>query len=123
MRWRATPPRRPRPHPRHMGCAVAENRMPRRLRFGLRPGGELSAALQGAGAGPIAFPESAPCEFHIAADARRTYGVPDALFRTGGNAVFADFRAVREFAAKMNARRSAGAPPVRAGELNAMGLI
>jgi len=64
-----------------------------------------------------------PSEFHVSAGVRKKYGFGKGFFRSNGNVVFADFRAVREFAGKMNDRRAPGEKPVRAGELNAMGLI
>jgi glycosidase len=110
------------------------------LLFALRRRGEVAASLRAAGedgrtravdapaagsAPPAGGGPSAgfPCEFHVAEKVRRKYGFPGTLFRSNGNAVFADYRAVREFAARMNERRPAGLAPVRAGELNAMGLI
>ncbi|OLD69034.1 MAG: alpha-amylase, partial [Ignavibacteria bacterium 13_1_40CM_2_61_4] len=65
-------------------------------------------------------------EFHILASARETYRFDEELFSISGNVIFPDFRAVRVFAQKMNARREAGKFPeraVKAGHLNAMGLI
>jgi glycosidase len=66
---------------------------------------------------------SLPCEFHIAGSVRTKYRFDKNLFRSNGNVIFADFRAVREFAKNMNEGRAPGDKPVRAGELNAMGLI
>jgi glycosidase len=100
-----------------------------------RDGGEIAARIGAARERPAGVAvadqpgtaqlnrDDAPCEFHVAAGVRRKYRFAEALFRSNGNAVFPDFRAVREFAAKMNTRREPGAPPVRAGDLNAMGLI
>jgi glycosidase len=65
-------------------------------------------------------------EFHISRQARERYGFDAALFSLTGNVVFADFRAAREFAHRMNQRREAARFPERAvsaGQLNAMGLI
>ncbi|WP_169238046.1 alpha-amylase family glycosyl hydrolase [Candidatus Roseilinea sp. NK_OTU-006] len=65
-------------------------------------------------------------EFHISRAARDRYDFDQSLYQFTGNAVFADLRAVREFAQRMNDRRDAAHNPdraVRAGELNAMGLI
>lgn len=65
-------------------------------------------------------------EFHIARRARDKYRFDDALFAVSGNVIFASIRAVRLFAQKMNAARDLVAHPeqaVRAGQLNAMGLI
>ncbi|HLF14352.1 MAG TPA: alpha-amylase family glycosyl hydrolase, partial [Bacteroidota bacterium] len=108
---------------------------PRILRVGLREGGEIDTLISPSRVpsirtrsrpsipAPPENPSAFPCEFHVAADVRRKYHFAEALFRSNGNAVFADFRAVREFAAKMNEKRGPGDRPVRAGELNAMGLI
>ncbi|TLY31549.1 MAG: hypothetical protein E6K56_04815, partial [Ignavibacteria bacterium] len=65
-------------------------------------------------------------EFHILASARDTYRFDEELFSISGNVIFPDFRAVRLFAQKMNARRETDKFPgraVKAGHLNAMGLI
>jgi glycosidase len=65
-------------------------------------------------------------EFHISRQVRERYQFDETLFTTRGNAIFANFQAVRTFAQKMNARRDLVNHPeqaVRAGQLNAMGLI
>ncbi|HOW45877.1 MAG TPA: alpha-amylase family glycosyl hydrolase [Candidatus Aminicenantes bacterium] len=64
-------------------------------------------------------------EFHVSLDSRRRYQFNQALFSLSGNVVLADYQAVRVFALKMNEGRGAdaAASPVRAGALNAMGLI
>jgi hypothetical protein len=65
-------------------------------------------------------------EFHIARLARDKYQCDDALFSLSGNVIFANLRAVRLFAQKMNAARDLANHPeqaVKAGHLNAMGLI
>lgn len=65
-------------------------------------------------------------EFHIHAGARDKYGFDQDLFSLSGNVVFANFAAARTFAQKMNEKRaleSHPGEPVRAGHLNAMGLI
>ncbi len=64
-------------------------------------------------------------EFHVSRDCRRRYQFNQALFSLSGNVVLADYQAVRVFAQKMNEGRGAAAAanPVRAGALNAMGLI
>jgi len=65
-------------------------------------------------------------EFHISRACRDTYSFDDALFTASGNVVFPDFHAVRLFAYAMNTRRDLAHHPekaVRAGQLNAMGLI
>src|SRR5512135_165166 len=65
-------------------------------------------------------------EFHISRRARERYQFDAALFALNGHVLFADFRAAREFAQKMNQQRDLVHFPeqtVRAGDLNAMGLI
>ncbi len=70
---------------------------------------------------------SAPrMEFHIARLARERYLFDDALFALTGNCLIADAYAARVFAQKMNATRDLARFPeqaVRAGDINAMGLI
>ncbi len=54
------------------------------------------------------------------------YQFDDSLFTLAGNVVFANFRAARLFAQKMNARKDLVTYPertVRAGQINALGLI
>ncbi|MEJ2582729.1 MAG: hypothetical protein P8127_14000, partial [Acidobacteriota bacterium] len=61
-------------------------------------------------------------EFHVARAVRDAYGLDDTLFSSTGNVVFADFRAAREFAHRINQRR----PPehaVSASDVYALGLI
>jgi len=65
-------------------------------------------------------------EFHISRKSRDIYGFEESLFSTTGNVIFADFAAARRFTDKMNTVRNAAQYPeraVRAGEINAMGLI
>ena len=65
-------------------------------------------------------------EFHISRRARQKYQFDDALFSSSGNIVFADFHATRVFAQKMNEKRDVINFPeraVRAGQINAIGLI
>ncbi len=65
-------------------------------------------------------------EFHIARHVRDRYQLNAALFASSGNVIFADFRAARDLAQKLNAPRDLVHHPeqtVRAGDLNAMGLI
>jgi glycosidase len=65
-------------------------------------------------------------EFHVSRDARQRYEFDEALFGLSGNVVFADFAAARRFAQAMNAQRDLAADPgrtVRAGDINAMGLV
>jgi glycosidase len=61
-------------------------------------------------------------EFHIHASAREKYQFSDSLFSTSGNVIFPDFRSVRVFTEKINERRSSG-QAIRAGHVNAMGLV
>jgi len=66
-------------------------------------------------------------EFHICREVREACGLERELFSLQGNVILADFRQVRELTAKLNEHAAAapGTPPrfIRAGELNAMGLI
>lgn len=67
-----------------------------------------------------------PMEFHVSKDARDRYSFDESLFSTNGNVIFANFHAARVFAQKMNAKRDLVNFPeqaVRAGQINAMGLI
>lgn len=65
-------------------------------------------------------------EFHVSRNARDRYQFSDMLFSLEGNVIFANFHAARIFAQKMNAKRDLVSFPeqaVRAGQINAMGLI
>jgi len=65
-------------------------------------------------------------EFHISRTARDYYQFDQSLFSLSGNALFANFHASRTFAQKINQKRDLVAFPeqaVRAGNINAMGLI
>jgi len=65
-------------------------------------------------------------EFHISREIRDFYDIDDSLFAQSGNAIFPNFFAVRSVAAKMNKRRDLSSFPehaIKAGQLNAMGLI
>ncbi|MFQ5859845.1 MAG: hypothetical protein ACE5LU_29980, partial [Anaerolineae bacterium] len=65
-------------------------------------------------------------EFHISREARDRYEFDEKLFSLTGNVVFANFHAARVFAQKMNERRDLVSFPeqvVRAGQINAIGLI
>jgi hypothetical protein len=65
-------------------------------------------------------------EFHVSRKARDRYTFDAALFALSGNVVFANFHATRVFAQKMNEKRDLARFPeqtVRAGQINAMGLI
>lgn len=65
-------------------------------------------------------------EFHIARRAREKYQCDDTLFALSGNVILANVRAARRLAQQINAARDLVAHPeqaIRAGQLNAMGLI
>ncbi|MCX8061038.1 MAG: alpha-amylase family glycosyl hydrolase [Anaerolineales bacterium] len=65
-------------------------------------------------------------EFHVSRRARHKYDFDQWIFTTNGNVIFSNFRAAREFAQKINAKRDLTRFPeqvIRAGQLNAMGLI
>ncbi len=65
-------------------------------------------------------------EFHVSRRARDYYNFDQSLFTLQGNVIFANFHAARLFAQKMNQKRDLVNFPekaVRAGQINAMGLI
>jgi glycosidase len=65
-------------------------------------------------------------EFHVSREARDRYRFDETLFASSGNIIFANFHAARVFAQKMNERRDLVNYPeqaVKAGQINAMGLI
>ncbi len=65
-------------------------------------------------------------EFHVSRTARDTYGFDESLFALNGNVIVANFYAARVFAQKMNDKRDLTRFPetaVKAGQINAMGLI
>ncbi len=65
-------------------------------------------------------------EFHISRRARDRYQFDQSLFALTGNVIFANFHAARVFAQKMNGKRDLVRFPeqaVKAGQINAMGLI
>ncbi len=65
-------------------------------------------------------------EFHVSRRARETYQFDESLFTLSGNVIFANFHAARLFAQRMNDKRDLINFPeraVRAGQINAMGLI
>ena len=65
-------------------------------------------------------------EFHISRRARLFYQFDKGIYSYNGNVIFADFHAARVFAKKMNDRRDLIAYPektIKAGQINAMGLI
>ncbi len=66
------------------------------------------------------------CEFHILAEIRDKYRFDESLFAVNGNVIFPNFHAARVFAKKLNDARDLVRFPergVRAGQLNALGLI
>ena len=65
-------------------------------------------------------------EFHVSRYARNRYQFDQSLFETDGNIILANFHAARRFAHQMNQKRDLVNYPeqmVRAGQINAMGLI
>ncbi|MBE9507727.1 MAG: alpha-amylase, partial [Chloroflexi bacterium] len=65
-------------------------------------------------------------EFHISRKTRDRYEFDQSLFSLSGNVLFANFRAARLFAQKLNEKRDLARFPeqaVKAGQINAMGLI
>ncbi len=65
-------------------------------------------------------------EFHIADELRKKYNLDGSLFSIQGNVVFSDFRQVRELTQKINSFINGELHPekiVKAGQLNAMGII
>jgi glycosidase len=85
---------------------------------------ELSAFGQPAGDLPHAGDRT--MEFHVHTSLRAAVGVSSAFFRTTGNLIIPDFRAARNFAARLRELESVGGQDttkLSAGKLNAMGLI
>lgn len=65
-------------------------------------------------------------EFHVSRLARERYRFDESLFQLSGNVIFANFHAARLFAQRINHTRDLARFPeqaIRAGQLNAMGLI
>lgn len=65
-------------------------------------------------------------EFHVSGNAREKYEFDHTLFSSTGNVVFADFQAARLLAQQINKQRDLERFPeqaVKAGQVNAMGLI
>jgi glycosidase len=65
-------------------------------------------------------------EFHISRAARDLYHFNEDLFTFTGNVLFANFQAVRQFAYQMNLHNDRARTPgreIKAGEVNAMGMI
>jgi glycosidase len=65
-------------------------------------------------------------EFHVSRQARDRYRFDESLFSLSGNVLFANFHGARVFAQRMNDKRDLVSFPeqaVKAGQINAMGLI
>jgi hypothetical protein len=78
------------------------------------------------GPGPRAANRRAVMEFHINREVRKAHGLERALFSLRGNVILADFRQVRNLTQKLNANINPAVNPeriIKAGQLNAMGLI
>ncbi len=76
--------------------------------------------------GPLARLRTATMEFHVCRAARDEHGFDDTLFALRGNVIFTNFHAARVFAQKLNSKVNPLVHPeryVKAGKLNAMGLI
>ncbi|MBI3944244.1 MAG: alpha-amylase [Chloroflexi bacterium] len=70
--------------------------------------------------------ENIQMEFHVSRRARDRYQFDQSIFAVTGNAIFTNFYTARLFAEKMNSRRNLVNFPeqaVKAGQINAMGLI
>jgi len=75
---------------------------------------------------PSSLKNTIVMEFHISRKARDLYQFDDSLFTLSGNVILPSFHGVRVFAQKMNEKRDLVNFPeqaVRAGQINAMGLI
>ncbi len=75
---------------------------------------------------PVDTGSQVTVEFHVSSRARKKFDFDEHLFSASGNVVFADFRAARIFAKKMNELRDLHTRPeltVKAGHISAMGLI
>jgi glycosidase len=65
-------------------------------------------------------------EFHISREARDRYHFDEDLYTFTGNVLFANFQAVRQFAYQLNLYNDRAKTPgreIKAGEINAMGMI
>ncbi|RPI58059.1 MAG: alpha-amylase, partial [Chloroflexi bacterium] len=72
------------------------------------------------------MPEDISMEFHVSRQARDRYRFDEALFALTGNVILANLHGARVFAQRMNEKRDLVNFPeqaVKAGHLNAMGLI
>jgi glycosidase len=84
--------------------------------------------IEGSGRGPVferAADRTAVMEFHIRREQREEFGLEHSLFSLTGNVILADVKEARELARKINAKADPDRPErmVKAGQLNAMGLI
>jgi glycosidase len=74
----------------------------------------------------VDFEDTIVFEFHISRKSRDLYQFSDTLFTLSGNVILPNFHAARVFAQKMNEKRDLVNFPeraVKAGQINAMGLI
>ncbi len=62
------------------------------------------------------------CNFQVRSEIRKKYDLHESLFQLNGNVILADFNLVRNFTFKLNQKRTAE-DQIRAGQLNALGLI
>ena len=62
-------------------------------------------------------------DFHVRREPRERYGVASQLLGSRGDLIVADLAGIRTLAARMNAAREPGSPPVYAGEIAALGLL
>src|SRR5512136_1916438 len=70
--------------------------------------------------------KTAMMEFHISRKARDLYQFDESLFSSSGNVIFLNFHAARLFAQRMNEKKDLINFPeqaIKAGQINAMGLI
>jgi glycosidase len=72
---------------------------------------------------PLSPTRSGCFEFHISRAVRDQFNFDQAIYTLNGNVILADFQASRLFTQKLNARREAGTPAFKSGQVNAMGLI
>ena len=93
--------------------------------FSLRQPAPAGAAASMRGGAAASMRGGAAREFHVSRSCRTRFQFNQALFSLSGNVILADYQAVRIFAQKINEGRAQDAPQgtVRAGALNAMGLI
>ena len=82
----------------------------------------MMAADSEMGEGKPLFRDHAPREFHVSRGVREACQLDESLFAVSGNVVFADFRAARTFAHRLNEHRPAERA-VSASDIYALGLI